>query len=262
MPHAIGDGNASMSLSARYSSLSGRGAVVTGGANGIGRSIVMALVAQGCPVAFLDCDAAAGGRLAAETGARALFIACDLRDIDALRAALDEAQKRVGPIRVLVNNAASDDRHALASLTQEQWDERFAVNLRHQFFAAQHLAPAMAAAGGGSIVNLGSASWRTAVGGMVAYTTAKAGVEGLTRSLARELGGDGIRVNTVVPGWVMTEKQLTRWVTPEAEAETMARQCIPRRLKSEDIAAMVLFLAADDSAGCTAQAFTVDLGLS
>ncbi|WP_431283103.1 SDR family NAD(P)-dependent oxidoreductase [Humitalea sp. 24SJ18S-53] len=237
-----------------YPSLEGRGVLVTGGASGIGASIVTHFCAQGSRVVFLDMDLAAGEALAAQTGAR--FSPCDLRDIAALRAAIAAA----GPVSVLVNNAARDDRHALEDVEPDYWDERLATNLRHQFFAAQAVAPAMKAAGAGSIINMGSVSWLLSQGGMPAYTAAKSAVRGLTRGLARDLGGFGVRVNEVVPGWIFTERQERLWATPEAVAETMKRQCIPQKLFAPDVARMVLWLAADDSRMVTAQSFVVDGG--
>ena len=255
-----------MSLSNTYPSLAGAPVFVTGGASGIGEAIVRAFAAQGAPVAFVDIDAARGEALAAELAVGEtpppLFIPCDLRDVAALRAAIDAAQARHGDLAALVNNAANDTRHALADLTPEYWDDRFAINLRPMVFAAQAAAAQMRRRGGGAIVNFGSISWKTGVGGMVAYTTAKAAVHGLTRSLARDLGPDGIRVNTVTPGWVMTERQLALWVDAKAEAEIDAAQCLKARLAPEDIAAMVLFLASADARLCTAQEFTVDGGWS
>ncbi len=171
-----------------------------------------------------------------------------------------EIGTRLGPIRILVNNAANDERHTLESVTPEFWDDRFAVNLRHQFFAAQAVAPGMAAAGGGAIVNFGSVSWIVGQGGMPAYLTAKAAVAGLTRALARDLGPMNIRVNCIVPGWIMTERQITKWLTPEGEQELMRRQCLKRKLLPEDIARVVLFFAADDSGACTNQSYIVDGG--
>ncbi|MBR0683508.1 SDR family oxidoreductase [Roseomonas eburnea] len=243
---------------ARYPSLAGRAVLVTGGASGIGAAMVAHFTAQAAQVAFLDFDAAAGAQVAAATGA--LFLPCDLRDIAALRAAVAEAGTRLGDITVLVNNAARDDRHGLESVDPDYWDERMATNLRHQFFCAQAVVPMMRRAGGGSIVNLGSVSWMKAQGGMPAYTTAKAAVRGLTRGLARDLGPDRIRVNEVVPGWVYTKRQLALWVTPEAEARSQDQQCLKGRLEPDDIARMVLWLAADDSAMVTAQHFVVDAG--
>jgi len=243
---------------ARYPSLAGRVVLITGGASGIGASMVEHFRAQEAKVAFLDIDRAAGEAVAARTGAE--FLAVDLRDIPALRAAIASVRERLGLVQVLVNNAARDDRHALATVEPDYWDERMQTNLRHQFFCAQAVAPMMQAAGGGSIINLGSVSWMKAEGGMPAYTTAKAAIRGLTRGLARDLGKDRIRVNEVVPGWVFTERQLALWATPEAEAANMARQCLKERLTPPDIARMVLWLAADDSRMVTAQHFVVDGG--
>jgi NAD(P)-dependent dehydrogenase (short-subunit alcohol dehydrogenase family) len=215
-------------------------------------------------VAFLDIDHAAaeglGEAIAATGRQRPLFLACDLRDIAALRDAVGEARRRLGPIRVLINNAAHDERHALDAVTPEYWDDRLAVNLRHQFFAAQAVYPDMVAAGGGAIVNLGSTSWMVGQGGMPGYTAAKSAVLGLTRGLARDLGPYNIRVTCVVPGWIMTERQIRLWLTPESEAELLRRQCLKRKLLPEDIARAVLFFAADDSAACTAQSYVVDGG--
>ena len=253
-----------MSQYATYPSLRDRVALVTGGGSGIGASIVEHLSEQGARVAFVDIDRAASTALvdaiAARGHAEPLFLPCDLRDIEALRAAVTETTRRLGAIRVLVNNAAHDERHDLDAVTPEYWDDRFAVNLRHQFFAAQAVYPAMAAAGGGAIVNLGSTSWMVGQGGMPGYTTAKSAVAGLTRALARDLGPLNIRVTCVVPGWIMTERQVRLWLTPEAEQELLRRQCLKRTLAPDDVARAVLFLAADDSAGCTAQSYLVDAG--
>ena len=249
---------------ATYPSLRDRVVLVTGGGSGIGAAIVEHFSVQGSRVAFLDIDRAASERLcetiAASGRERPLFVHCDLRDIPALRAAVGEVRRRLGPIRVLVNNAAHDERHALDTVTPEYWDDRFAVNLRHQFFSAQAVVPAMEAAGGGSIVNLGSTSWMVGQGGMPAYLSAKSAVVGLTRALARDLGPRGIRVNSVVPGWIMTERQITLWLTPEGEQELLRRQCLKRKLLPEDVARVVLFLAADDSGACTNQSYVVDGG--
>ena len=252
-----------MTESARYPSLRDRVVLVTGGGSGIGAAIVEAFCAQGARVAFVDVDRAASERLVADLAARGpapLFLPADLRDVAALRAAVAETVRRLGPVRVLVNNAASDERHALEAVTPEYWDDRFAVNLRHQFFAAQAVSPGMAAAGGGAIVNLGSTSWMVGQGGMPGYTTAKSAVAGLTRALARDLGPLNIRVTCVVPGWIMTERQVRRWLTPEAEADLLRRQCLKRTLGPEDVARVVLFFASDDAAGCTAQSYLVDGG--
>lgn len=253
-------------VGAVYPSLSGRVVFVSGGATGIGAAMVEAFCGQGSRVAFVDIDGPAAEalaqRLAGATGGKPLFVHCDVTDIAALQGALARVASTLGPIRVLVNNAANDRRHALAETTPELWDATVAVNLRHHFFAAQAVAPGMEAAGGGSIVNFGSVSWMNKTPGMPAYTASKAAVKGLTRCLARELGPKNIRVNTIVPGWVMTEKQLRLWVTPEGERRMDEGQCLKGRLQPADIAAMALFLAADDSRMCTAQDFVVDAGWS
>ena len=255
-----------MGLSNTYPSLKGAPVFVTGGASGIGEAIVRAFAGEGSKVAFVDIDAGRGAALAAELAAAGapppLFIACDIRDIEALRGAIDTARERHGDLAVLINNAANDTRHALADLTPDYWDDRMAINLRPMVFAAQAAAEQMRRRGGGAIVNFGSISWKTGMGGMVAYTTAKAAVHGLTRSLARDLGPDNIRVNTVTPGWVMTERQLALWVDAAGEAEIDARQCLKDRIMPDDIAAMVLFLASADARLCTSQEFTVDGGWS
>lgn len=248
-----------------YPSLRDRVVLITGGGSGIGESLVRHFCAQGARVAFIDIAREASERLVAdlERGPHAppRFEYCDLTDIAALRAAVARIQQTLGPVRVLINNAAHDDRHAIDDVTPEYWDERLAVNLKHQFFAAQAVYKDMAAAGGGAIINFGSVSWMTAQGGMPAYTTAKSAVQGLTRSLARDFGTLNIRVNTVVPGWIMTERQKNLWLTPEAKAETLARQCLKRMLDPADVARVVLFLASDEAAGCTNQTFMVDAGL-
>jgi NAD(P)-dependent dehydrogenase (short-subunit alcohol dehydrogenase family) len=249
---------------AHYPSLRDRRVLVTGGATGIGASIVEHFVAQGARVGFIDLDAEAAERLVESLGERranAAFSRADLRDIAALRQAIGALRETLaGPFTVLVNNAARDDRHSIDQVTPEYWDERMATNLRHQFFAAQALKDEMIAAGGGSIVNMSSISFLLGQGGMPVYLTAKSAVVGLTRALARDLGPHRIRVNAVFPGWVMTERQQKLWVTPEAEAAMLKGQCIPEKLYPPDIARMVLWLAADDSALVTAQNFVVDAG--
>jgi NAD(P)-dependent dehydrogenase (short-subunit alcohol dehydrogenase family) len=251
---------------ATYPSLRDRVVFITGGGGGIGAAHVSHFAAQGARVAFVDIADAASVSLVAEVEAAGhpapFFQHCDLRDIDALRTSIARTAERLGPITVLVNNAAHDERHKLEDVTVEYWDERQAVNLRHQFFAIQAVAPMMRAAGGGSIINFGSVSWRNRQGGMPAYTTAKAAVEGLTRGMARDLGPDAIRVNCVIPGWVMTERQLTLWLTPEAEADLLRNQCLREKLVPDDLARMVLWLAADDSRLCTGQMWIVDAGRS
>jgi NAD(P)-dependent dehydrogenase (short-subunit alcohol dehydrogenase family) len=249
---------------ARYPSLAGRAVLVTGGASGIGATMVEEFAAQDARVAFIDIDRAAGEALAAtlaEASAHPpFFIAADLCDIAALDGAIDSARRHVGPITVLLNNAADDRRHAIDATTPESWDAGIAVNLRHQFFAAKNVAADMKAAGGGSIVNLGSISWMLKQGGMPVYTTSKAAVQGLTRSLARDLGPFNIRVNTLAPGWVLTDKQIRLWLDDKGRAEIARGQCINRPLLPAHIARMALFLAADDSAMCTGQDFIVDGG--
>jgi len=254
----------STAVFASYPSLRDRVVFITGGGSGIGGSMVEHFVAQGARTAFVDIDQAASEalceRLDAGVRYKPLFIHCDVRDIDALRGAIAKVRDAFGDVSVLVNNAARDDRHRMEEVTVEYWDERVAVNLRHQFFAAQACAEHMKRLGGGSIVNFGSVSWMTRTGGMPAYTTSKAAVQGLTRGLARDLGPFNIRVNTVVPGWVMTERQRTLWLTAEGERQMDEQQCLPGRLHGPDLARMVLFLAADDSRMCTAQNFIVDAG--
>lgn len=247
-----------------YPSLRDRAVFVTGGGSGIGASIVEHFCAQGAKVAFVDIAETASRTLVdAIVGrghAKPLFLPCDLRDVEALRAAVARAAKELGTIRVLVNNAGNDDRHKALEMTVPYWDERIQVNLRHQFFAAQAVIPGMKAAGGGSIVNFGSISWMNAEGGYAAYTASKAAVHGITRGLARDFGPDNIRVNTVVPGWIMTERQVKLWLDADGERQLMENQCLKRKLHPPDIARMVLWLAADDSENCTAQNFVVDGG--
>ena len=248
---------------ATYPSLVDRPVLVTGGATGIGASLVEHFVAQGAKVGFLDIDAAAGAALAESlSGARhaPLFVEADCTDIPALEAAIDRVSTRFGPIASLINNAANDRRHSIEETTPESWDAGVAVNLKHQFFAARKVAPGMRERGGGSIVNFGSVSWMLKQGGMPVYTTSKSAVQGLTRSLARDFGPFNIRVNTLVPGWVMTEKQVRLWLDDAGRADIARGQCINRELMPDHIARMALFLAADDSAMCTAQDFVVDGG--
>ncbi len=247
-----------------YPSLRDKSVFVTGGATGIGASLVEAFASQHAKVAFVDIDVAGGERLAQRLAGQThapLFLRCDLLDIAALRAAIETVRQRLGAIGVLVNNAANDERHDVDTLTPEYWDRAQNVNLRHQFFAAQAVRAQMRELGGGSIINLSSIAWMAGVARLVAYTTAKAAVVGLTRSLAVEYGGDNIRVNAVAPGAVMTEKQLRLWHTEATTAALVARQAIHDRLAESDIAAAVLFLAADDSRMITKQCLTVDAGL-
>lgn len=246
-----------------YPDLKGRTALVTGGADGIGRATVAALARQGMRVGFIDIAADAGRTLEAElraTGADVAFAHADLRDLKTTLSAVDSLQAQLGPVAILVNNAGHDERHAFASVTPDYWDDRLAVNLRPMMFLAQKLAPGMAALGGGAIVNLSSTSWMKRSVDLIAYTTAKSAVIGLTRSLARELGGDRIRVNCVTPGWVMTPRQRAERLTPERWAQAQEQQAIKGAIEPEDIAAMILFLASDASRMCTGQNFIVDAG--
>jgi len=249
---------------ANYPSLSGRTVFITGGASGIGAETVRQFCAQGSKVGFVDMDADASNQLVdslADTGVSVpIFHQCDLRDIDALKQAFKSLEDALGAATVLVNNAARDDRHGWPDVTPEYYDERIATNLRHMFFATQAVAPGMIAAGGGSIINFGSNSWWEAVGGMPVYTAAKAAVHGMTRSFARDLGKHRIRVNTVVPGWVMTERQKALWVTAEAMEKHMDRQCLPDPIEPVYLARMVLFLASDDAAMCSANNYMVEAG--
>jgi NAD(P)-dependent dehydrogenase (short-subunit alcohol dehydrogenase family) len=245
-----------------YPSLSGRRVLVTGGGSGIGAGIVEAFVRQGADVTFFDvleADARALADRLAQSGNGPRFERVDLTDIAATRAAIAADIATRGGFDVLVNNAANDDRHAIDDVTEAFWDERFDVNLKHFFFCAQAVIPAMRAGGGGVIVNLGSISWHLGLADLALYQTAKAAVEGLTRSLAREVGADGIRVSCVVPGNVRTPRQL-QWYTPDGEAEIVESQCLKERLLPEDIAAMVLFLASDDARLVTGHEYFVDAG--
>jgi D-xylose 1-dehydrogenase len=247
----------------RYASLQDRSVFVTGGGSGIGASIVRAFAGQGARVAFADRDAGPAEAVAGEltaAGASVRFTQCDVTDTQALVRAIHDAADAFGPITVLVNNAAHDQRHTIEEITPEYWDDRMAVNLKHQFFAAQAVAPMMRAAGGGAIINLGSISWRLNYGGMPAYVTAKAGVEGLTRGLARDLGVDDIRVNCIAPGWILTPRQIELWLTPAAEEKLMRDQCLKRRLDPMEVAKVALFLASDEASACTAQTLIVDGG--
>jgi len=253
-----------MTATASYPSLKDRVVFVSGGGSGIGASIVEHFCQQGAKVGFVDIDQAASEALVeamAEAGHhRPVFVNCDLRDVDDLRSAIGQIRDALGPITVLINNAANDQRHDIDDVTSDFWDDRIAVNLKHQFFAAQAIYPDMAAAGGGAIVNIGSVSWMIGQGGMPCYTTAKSAIAGLTRSLARDLGPKNIRVNCVVPGWIMTQRQIDLWLTPEAEADLMQRQCLKRKLVPADIAKAVLFFASEDSGVFTNQSYVADGG--
>ena len=243
---------------ARYPSLDGASVIITGGASGIGEGMVRAFADQGAKVGFVDMDADRGTALAAET--HTTFALCDLRDIEALRTAFATLTDANGPAQVLVNNAARDDRHNWADVTPEYWDDRQATNLRHQFFAIQAVAPAMIEAGKGAIINMGSNSWWEAGGGFPAYATAKSAAHGLTRTMARDLGQHRIRVNTIVPGWIMTERQKELWVTQDALQSQLNRQCLPDPIDPVYVVRMALFLASDDAAMCSANNYMVEAG--
>jgi NAD(P)-dependent dehydrogenase (short-subunit alcohol dehydrogenase family) len=243
-----------------YRSLAGKSVLITGGASGIGAEIVRAYRAQDAAVTFLDIDAAAGAAVAEATGAA--FMSCDLTDIGALRAAVAGVAAAQGGIGVLINNAGRDDREAFETVEPESWRRLLAVNLDHQFFATQAVAPVMAAAGGGSVVMTGSISWMRGRPGMVTYTTAKAAINGMTRTLARELGPDGIRVNCLVPGAILTDRQQALWLTPEMDQQFIDLQALKFRLTAEHVARLALFLGSDESAGCTGANFLVDGGLT
>lgn len=246
-----------------YPDLAGKVVLVTGGASGIGAAIVRRFAGQGSRVGFIDIRADDATALAVELNAGGGVVqaeVADLTDVEALRAAIGRIRAGLGPVQVLVNNAAHDERHPTLDVTEEYWDGRIAVNLKHQFFAAQAVLPDMMAARDGVIVNFGSTSWMIGQGGMAAYTAAKSAVLGLTRSLARDFGRYNIRVNAVAPGWIMTERQVSLWLTPESEAELMQRQCLKRRLLPDDIARATLFFASEESGACTNQQYVVDGG--
>jgi NAD(P)-dependent dehydrogenase (short-subunit alcohol dehydrogenase family) len=259
-----------MMLTNQYPSLKNKTVFISGGGSGIGASLVESFFRQGANVAFVDIQEdvslALVERLRAEKAeanespASVHFYLCDLLNLENLQQTIEQVADELGPISVLINNAANDARHDFRKVTPEQWDTCVAVNLRHQFFAAQAVYPQMQQLGGGSIINLGSISWHAGQGGMPGYTSSKAAIEGLTRGLARDMGPDKIRVNTLVPGWVMTEKQLREWVNAETEVEIERNQSLKDRLMPENISAMALFLASDDSCMCTAQNFIVDGG--
>ena len=247
---------------ARYPDLAGRTVLVSGGGSGIGEGLVSRFVEQGCRVAFFDVAAAPSRALADKLGASARFFECDVRDIPALKAAIAQALDALGPARVLINNAARDDRHALAEVTPEYWDENMAVNLRHHFFAAQAVAPGMAAAGGGAIINMGSVAWLRGRPNLAVYASPKAAIAGLTRVLARELGEQNIRVNSIMPGAVVTERQLALWTKPADEKRLVDTQCLKFRVSVDDVARTALFLASEEARAITGQSIVVDAGLA
>jgi D-xylose 1-dehydrogenase len=256
--------NNKMQLYTKFAGLEDALVLVTGGATGIGSAIVENFVNQGSRVVFLDIDSDGATQLVTQvkTGAKIMpeFVYADLRDLHSLKATIDSIQRRAGPVKILVNNAASDERHEMEEITPDYWRDRLAVNLDHYFFCIQAVSPAMAGAGGGAIVNLGSCVWRLAFPGLPAYTTAKAAIEGLTRGLARTLGPRHIRINCVVPGFVRTKRQVERWLTPELERVILDGQCLKRFVEPEEVAGLVAFLASDDARSCTNQTFTIDAG--
>ena len=250
-------------LSATYPDLRGRTVLISGGATGIGASLVQAFAAQGSIVAFIDFDEAAAESTARDcrsAGGNVVFKVCDVTKIDDFKTSLNAIQDEIGPIAVLINNAANDVRHDWRVVTETDWDQMIAVNLRHSFFAIQSLVPSMIEAGLGSVINMGSISWMVMSPNIPVYEAAKAAVHGLTRGLARDFGRSGVRINTVAPGWVMTSRQLKLWVTPETEAVREAAQAMRGRVEPEDVAALCLFLASDAARMISAQYFIVDGG--
>ncbi len=249
-------------MTARYPSLQGTPVLITGGATGIGADITRAFHAQGSRVAFLDIQDDAGKALAAELPG-VQFAHADVTDIPALQSAITDIAADIGPIRVLINNAASDKREAVDDVTPADWDLSQAINLRPHFFAAQSVRPGMAAAGGGAIINLSSIAWRLGHGDMTPYVTAKSAIIGLTKSLADAFGSDMIRVNAIEPGAVLTPRQRALWFkTDDAVAELLSRQTIAHEITGADIAAMALFLASDEARAITGQSFVVDAGMA
>lgn len=248
---------------ATYPSLAGKRVAITGGGTGIGAALVDAFVKQGARVFFLDIADDASRALEHELRGATLppqFFHCDLTDLDALARTFADIELNNGAIEILINNAANDDRHQVANVTPKYWDDSFAVNLRHQFFCAQAVAPGMKAAGGGVVLNFGSISWHLALGNLALYMTAKAAIEGLTRGLARDLGEDGIRVNCIIPGSIKTARQMALWHSEEGERQILAAQCLHERVEPEDVAALALFLASDNAARCSGRDYYVDAG--
>lgn len=260
----VREGRSMHTSPAVYPSLAGRVVFITGGGSGIGAAFTRAFVRQQAKVAFVDVAEGVSRRLVEQvrrqTGVSVLFLPCDVRDISMLNSSIESVREQLGPIAVLINNAANDDRHRIGDLTPQRWDERMALNLRPAFFASQAVVAHMRALGTGSIINLGSICWRIGTTNLSAYATAKAAMHGLTRSLARELGVHNIRVNTLSPGCVMTERQLRLWVSPEQEEIVQSTQYVKGRLLPEHIANCALFLASDDSRMLTAQEIIVDGG--
>lgn len=254
-----------MQLTNRYPSLQSKTVFISGGATGIGASMVEAFSRQQAKVAFVDIQDEPAHQLVdaiskIEGATSPRYYSCDVAKVAALQTVITKVKEDMGPISVLINNAANDCRHDFRNITEDYWNERINLNLRHAFFAIQAVHNQMKSLGGGSIINFGSMSWYECQGNMTGYTTSKAGLEGMTRGLARDLGADNIRINTLIPGWVMTERQLRDWVDDNTEHQINSSQCLKHRLMPEDISAMALFLASDDSKMCTAQNFIVDGG--
>ena len=251
-------------MSVIYSDLKDKKVFITGGGSGIGASIVEHFCEQGSNVFFIDINEKSSNKLVSECKNKKFsvptFINCDLLNIKFLQNTISKIISDNGAIDILVNNAANDERHSIDEVTEEFWNERMNINLRHYFFTVQSVKKAMIENKGGSIINIGSVSWMIGQGGMAAYTAAKSGVVGLTRSFARDLGEFNIRVNSVVPGWVMTERQIEKWLTPETEDDMMKKQCLKHKLMPSDIAKTVLFFGSDQSSGCTNQDYIVDKG--
>ncbi|HKU16179.1 MAG TPA: SDR family oxidoreductase [Steroidobacteraceae bacterium] len=252
-----------MSTHAIYPGLRNRRVVVTGGGSSIGAAIVESFAGQGSQVFFIDIAEGESRALERRLSASAIpprYVPCDLTDVAAVQSAFRSIHDAAGATEILVNNAANDDRHSLDETSAAYWDERIAVNLRHYFFCAQAVAAGMKAARAGAIVNLGSVAWHLALPDLTIYETAKAGIEGMTRGLARDLGTHGVRVTCVVPGGVRTPRQTKLWHTPEAEAQMLRQQCLKQRVEPADVAAMVLFLASDAARMCTGHEYFVDAG--
>jgi NAD(P)-dependent dehydrogenase (short-subunit alcohol dehydrogenase family) len=241
--------------SAIYPSLKGRTVLITGGGSGIGAGLVEAFVRQGSKVHFIDLADAVTGTIEPGLGEAPVFHKCDLTEIRAL----EQVIAKIGPVDILLNNAANDDRHSLGDVTEAYFDNRIAVNLKHLLFCAKAVAPGMKAAGGGAIINFGSISWHLGLPDLVLYETAKAGIEGMSRALARELGPDNIRVTTIIPGNVKTPRQM-KWYTPEGERQIVEAQCLPGRIEPKHVASLALFLASDDASLCTGHGYWIDAG--
>jgi NAD(P)-dependent dehydrogenase (short-subunit alcohol dehydrogenase family) len=261
---ARGSKELSKASQTRYPDLQGKRVFVTGGGSGIGADIVIAYARQGALVTFADRDVAASTALVASLAEQLpeapLFVECDLADMDALRDAVEQAVLRFGDIDILVNNTADDERHQFLDVTDAYFNAKVTINLKAAFFAVQAVTPGMLRRGGGAIINLGSTGWKNKVPGYPVYATCKSAVNGLTRSLAREFGQHNVRVNTLTPGWVMTPKQLEKWVDADSERELDKNQCLPGRIFGADIANMALFLGSSDSKMVTAQELVVDAG--